>query len=176
MSFFERSRFSQRGKRFLKLVPGQQERAARILPELGPEEGALLQAQTQQPLQVFRCDQGKDGVGGKIVGEHEQEAIVVLDDLQVVTVFFLPGGLKGQAEGPVDPSAPEGVEYHLLRARGIEGVLKMLDEQVVAVGEVGSRRLPLPLQVADQFVGGAIVEEIVPEKLFARGTGRRGGR
>ena len=169
MSFFERSRFSQRGRRLLKSRPREQERPAGVFPELRPEEAARLQGPPQQPLEVLRGDEGEEISRGKLVGQHEEDAVVVLEDLEVIVIFLLPGRLQGQAEGPVDPAAPEGVEDDLLPVRRVQRIVEVLDQEMAAVGKIGPRRLPLPLQMADQLVGRRLVQEIVAAELILQG-------
>ena len=95
------------------------------------------------------------------MGEHEEKAVVILDDLEVVAILLLPGRLQGQTERPVDPAAPEGVDNHLLRARGVQRVLEMLHEDVAAVGKIALRLLPLPPEKGDQPFSGHRVEEVI---------------
>ena len=142
MSFFERSLLSQRGRRFLKSCRGSRSARPAFSRNLAPKKALFSRVRRKSRSRFSGVTSEKIASDETRVGEHEQEAIVVVDDLETVTVSLLPCRLQGQAEGPVDPAAPERVEYHLLRVGGVEGVLKMLDEQMAAVGQV--ERLSLP--------------------------------
>jgi len=80
---------------------------AGVFPEPRPEKAARLQGPPEQPLHIFGGHEGKDIPQVKFVRQHQAETIVIFNDLQMIGVFLLPGRLEGQAEGPVDPAAPE---------------------------------------------------------------------
>ena len=159
------------GEAPLEIRPRQEQRPAGVFPEPRPEEPARLQRLPEQPLDVLRGDERQELPCGKFVGQHQQDAVVVHEDFEVIVVFLLPGRLQGQAERPVDPAAPEGVEDDLLPVRGVQGIVEVLDQEVPAVGEIRPRRLPLPLQMADQLVRRRFVQEIVPAELLLQGRG-----
>ena len=127
----------------MKLGFRKQERALGILPEPGAEKSRLFQPFSEKGLDVFRREERKKVMGLKLARQHEQDRIIVLDKLQRRPLLLLPGLGQGKGKGPVHPSAPEGVQDHLLEIAAAPGLLHVLDQKMVTVRKACAGRLLL---------------------------------
>ena len=100
------------------------------------------------------------------MGQHQQDTVVILDDFQVIVISLLPGRLQGQAERPVDFAAPEGMQDHLFAVRRVQGIVKVFDQQMMPVRQVGPGRFLLSLQKIDELIGRGLIHEIFPAQLL----------
>ena len=96
MSFFERSRFSQRGKRFLKLIRGKSSALAAFSLNLAPKKALFSRVRRSSLSRFSGVTSENKSPAGKIVGKHEEKTIVVLDYFEMVAVLFFPRGPECQ--------------------------------------------------------------------------------
>ena len=82
-------------------------------------------------------------MGTEFPGQHEQDGIVIGDELQRLPFLFLPGLCQGKGKRPVHPAAPEGVQDHLFEVTASAGLFHMLDQKVMTVRQRAARGILL---------------------------------
>ena len=104
--------------------------------EAGAEEAGVLEPRAQQLLERLRAHQAQQLLAVHLAGRREDEAVVVVDDLELAAVALGPRRLQRQGERAVDLAAPQGVHHHLPGRPRVLGVGDVLDDHPVAVGEL----------------------------------------
>ena len=128
------------------------------LPEPGPEKPGALQTPAQQLFHGGAFDQGEEPLSARLIrGQDQGRQSFAREYLRPGAVTLLPGRGQGQAQGPVDPAAPEGVDDDL----GCPGPCPpgggVLHQDVMAVRQGGVGGLLLVFQKTGQYLGRGLV-------------------
>ena len=118
----------------MKVPPGEHERSLGVFPETCTEESCAFQFDAQQSRYIVLVYQFEYIVCAEVVGQVEQDTVVVGEYLKRVTEFFLPCRGECEGEGTVYPPAPQGMQNRLFSVRSIRCIPVVFHKQGMAAG------------------------------------------